>query len=141
MIARLDVNLEEYPCSSKLTEQDIDPGKRVLVLDSDLIKGSVVHTHSECLILLLDKDCGHPEGDELGRMNPFSSKSCNCVLSSANSFGGIRYDLLEIGAVLGFSSITNSTSLSRGNPGKSSGKTSGNSHTTEISWISGMIAS
>jgi hypothetical protein len=74
-------------------------------------------------------------------MNPFSSRSCNCVLSSVNSFGGIRYDLLEIGAVPGFNSITNSTSLSGGNPGRSSRKTSGNSHTTGISWISGMMAS
>jgi hypothetical protein len=58
MIARPEVNLGEYPCSSKLIEQDIDPGKRVLVLDSDFIKGFVVHTHSKRLILLLDKDCG-----------------------------------------------------------------------------------
>jgi hypothetical protein len=41
-----------------LIEQDIDPGKRVLVLDCDLIKGCVVHAHSKLLILLLDKDCG-----------------------------------------------------------------------------------
>jgi hypothetical protein len=58
MIARPEVNLGKYSSSSKLIEQDIDPGKRVLVLDSDLIKGSVVHAHSKCLILLLDKDCG-----------------------------------------------------------------------------------
>jgi hypothetical protein len=84
---------------------------------------------------------GQPHGDELGRMNPFCNRSFNWVLSSANSFGGIRYDLLEIGAILGFNSITNSTSLYGGNPGKSSRKTSGNSHTTAISWISGMMAS
>jgi hypothetical protein len=84
---------------------------------------------------------GQPQGDELGQMNPFSSRSCNWVLSFANSFGGIRYDLLEIGVVSGFNSITNSTSLSGGNQGRSSGKTSGNSHTTGIPWISGMIAS
>jgi hypothetical protein len=84
---------------------------------------------------------GQPHGDELGRINPFSSRSCNWVLSSASSFGGIWYDLLEIGAVPGFNSITNSTSLSGGSPGKSSGKMSGNSHTIGISWISGMIAS
>jgi hypothetical protein len=58
MIARPEVNFGEYPCSSKLIEQDIDPRKRVLVLDCDLIKGSIVHTHSKRLILLLDKDCG-----------------------------------------------------------------------------------
>jgi hypothetical protein len=59
-------------------------------------------------------------------LNPFSIKSCNFILSSANSFGGIRYDLLEMGAVSGFRLITNSTSLSRGNPGRSSGNTSRN---------------
>jgi hypothetical protein len=84
---------------------------------------------------------GQPQGEELGRINPFSSRSCNWVLSSTSSFGGIRYDLLEMGAVPGFNSITNSTSLSGGNPDRSSGKTSGNSHTTGISWISGMMAS
>jgi hypothetical protein len=57
MIARPEVNLGEYLSSRKLIEQDIDPGKRVLVLDSDLIKGSVVHAHSKCLILLLNKNC------------------------------------------------------------------------------------
>jgi hypothetical protein len=76
---------------------------------------------------------GQPQGEELGRINPFSSRSCNWVLSSASSFGGTQYDLLEIGAVLGFNSITNSTSLSGGNLGRSSGKTSGNSHTTTTS--------
>jgi hypothetical protein len=58
MVARPEVNLGKYPSSGKLIEQDIDPGKRVLILDSDLIKGSVVYAHSKCLILLLDKDCG-----------------------------------------------------------------------------------
>jgi hypothetical protein len=58
MIARLEVNFGEYPCSSKLIEQDIDPGKRVLILDCYLIKGSVVHAHSKRVILLLDKNCG-----------------------------------------------------------------------------------
>jgi hypothetical protein len=133
MIAQAKVNLGKYPGSSELVELDIDPGQRVHVLDSDLIKGSVGHAHSKCLILLLVKNYRTSHGDELGRMNPFSSNSCNCVLSSANSFGGIRYDLLEIGAVPSFILITNSTSRSRGNPGRSSGNTSGNSHTTGIS--------
>src|SRR5687767_13296844 len=87
------------------------------------------------------KMVGQPHGDELGRMNPFSSRSCNWVLSSASLFGDIRYDLLEMGVVPGFNSITNSTSLSGGNPGKSSGKTSGNSHTIGISLISCIVVS
>jgi hypothetical protein len=57
MIAWPEVNLGEYPSSSKLIEQDIDPGKRVLVLDGNLIKGSVIHSHSKRLILLLDENC------------------------------------------------------------------------------------
>jgi hypothetical protein len=83
---------------------------------------------------------GHPHGDELGLINTFSKKSCNCVLSSANSLGGIRYVLLEIGAVPGLNSITKSTSLYGGNLGKSIGNTSGNSHTTEMSCISCTMA-
>jgi hypothetical protein len=59
---------------------------------------------------------GQPQGDELDQINPFSNRSCNCVLSSANSFGGIWYDHLETGVVPGFNSITNSTSLAGGNP-------------------------
>jgi hypothetical protein len=42
---------------------------------------------------------GHPHGDELGLINPFSNKSYNCVFNSANSLGVIRYDLLEIGVI------------------------------------------
>jgi hypothetical protein len=84
---------------------------------------------------------GQPHGDELGLINPFSNKSCSCVFSSSNSLGGIRYDLLEIGAVPGFHSITNSTSLSGGNPGRSSGNMSRNSHTTGMFCTSCTMAS
>jgi hypothetical protein len=58
MIARPEVNFGEYSGSGKLIEQNINLGKRVLVLNGDLIKGSVVHAHSKCLILLLNKNCG-----------------------------------------------------------------------------------
>ena len=56
MIPQPEVNLGEYASSSKFIEQDIDLGQRVLVLDSDLIKGSIVHAHSKCLNFLLDKN-------------------------------------------------------------------------------------
>jgi hypothetical protein len=56
MIARPEVNLGKYPSSSKLIKQNINPGKRVLILDCDLIKGSVIHAHPKRLIILLDKD-------------------------------------------------------------------------------------
>src|ERR1041385_6960979 len=80
---------------------------------------------------------GQPHGDELGRMKPFANKASSCILSSANSRGAILYGRLEIGAVPGARSIMNSTHLSGGIPGSSSGKTSGKSRTTEISSRSG----
>jgi hypothetical protein len=57
MIARPEVNFGKYPSSGKLIEYDINPGKRVLVLDCDRIKGSIVHAHLKCLTFLFDKDC------------------------------------------------------------------------------------
>jgi hypothetical protein len=46
MIAQSEINLGEYPGSCKLIEQTIDPRKRILVLDGNLIEGSIVHEHS-----------------------------------------------------------------------------------------------
>jgi hypothetical protein len=73
-------------------------------------------------------------------MFPYNEKSLHINLYSSLYFLKlgitIRYNLLEIGAVPGFNSITNSTSLLGGNPGKYLGNTSGNSHTTEMSCIS-----
>src|SRR3954470_18314227 len=80
---------------------------------------------------------GQPHGDELGRMKPFSNKSSSWVLSSANSRGAILYGRLEIGTVPGTRSTMNSTHLSGGTPGSSSGKTFGKSRTTGISSSSG----
>lgn len=51
-----------------------------------------------------------------------------------NSVGAILYGAIEIGAVLGTISITNSTCLSGGNLGNSFGKTSKNSHTVST-WL------
>jgi hypothetical protein len=65
-------------------------------------------------------------------MYPASYNSVSCFLSSFNSSTNILYGLLEIGAVRGKRSITNSTSLSGGIPGNSPGKTSGNSLTTQM---------
>src|SRR3954471_9541242 len=80
---------------------------------------------------------GQPHGDELGRMKPFANKASSWILSLANSRGAILYGRLEIGAVPGIRSTMNSTHLSRGIPGNSSGKTSGKSRTTGISSMSG----
>jgi hypothetical protein len=56
MITRPEVNLGEYPSSGKLIKQNVNLGKRVLILDGDLIKGSIIHAHPQCLVLLLDED-------------------------------------------------------------------------------------
>jgi hypothetical protein len=75
---------------------------------------------------------GAPQGDELGRMYPASCNSVICFLSSFNSSMDIMYGRLEIGAAPGKRSMTNSTSLSGGIPGNSSGKTSRKSLTTRM---------
>src|SRR3954468_4002179 len=76
---------------------------------------------------------GQSQGDELGWMKPFANETSSWALSSANSCGAILYGRLEIGAVPGIRSTMNSTHLSGGKPGSSSGKTSGKSRTTGIS--------
>src|SRR6187551_440139 len=78
---------------------------------------------------------GDPHGDALGRITPLSSISFSCFLSSSSSSTDILYGLLAMGPVPGCSSIMNSTSRSGGNPGTSSGNTSGYSHTTGTSSI------
>ncbi|KAJ0493549.1 hypothetical protein HanIR_Chr12g0587441 [Helianthus annuus] len=66
-------------------------------------------------------------------MNPLLNNSSNCFFNSSISVGANLYGALAIGAVPGIKWILNSTSLSGGNPGNSSGKTSGYSDTTGMS--------
>jgi hypothetical protein len=66
-------------------------------------------------------------------MYPLSNSSFNYIFSSANSLGVILYVRLEIGAVPDCNSIVNYTSRFTGMPGKSFGKTSGNSQAIGIS--------
>nr|BAD26440.1 unknown protein [Oryza sativa Japonica Group] len=87
----------------------------------------------------LTNNTGAPQGDELGRTNPFSCNSLICFLSSSNSLTGIRYGLLDMGVVPGIRSIVNSMSRSSGIPGKSSGNTSGNRYTTGIPFRGSMV--
>ena len=68
---------------------------------------------------------GAPQRDTLDRMKPLSTKSCSWVFNSFNSIGAILYDDMEIGAEPGNTSIPNSSSLSGGNPDKSSEKNQG----------------
>jgi hypothetical protein len=65
-------------------------------------------------------------------MYPASYNSVNYSLSSFNSSTDILYCLFEMGAVPSKRSMTNSTSLSSGILGNSSGKTSGKSLTTQM---------
>jgi hypothetical protein len=56
MITRTKVNLREDFGSSQLIKKNIDSGKRVFVLDGDCIERSVIYTHSQATIILLDKE-------------------------------------------------------------------------------------
>src|SRR3954462_14399786 len=67
---------------------------------------------------------GAPQDEELGWIKPFCNCSQSCFLSSFNSSTDILYGLFAIGPDPGSKSIRNSTSLSGGIPGNSSGNTS-----------------
>nr|GEZ44279.1 putative reverse transcriptase domain-containing protein [Tanacetum cinerariifolium] len=67
-----------------------------------------------------------PHDDELGRINPFSSSSCNCTDNSLISDGANQYGARATAAP-STRLIQNSTCLGGGNPGNSSGNTSGKS--------------
>jgi hypothetical protein len=56
VITRTKVNLREDFGSSQLIEKNIDSGKRVLVPDGDCIERSIIYTHSQATIFLLDKE-------------------------------------------------------------------------------------
>ena len=66
-------------------------------------------------------------------MYPLSCNSRSCFFNSSNSLAAIWQGLFAIGAVPGISLIINSKSLLVGILGKSSGNTSGYSHTTGTS--------
>lgn len=133
MVAWSEINLREQSGSNKLIKQKIDLRKGVLVLNCNFIEGPIIHTHLQSLILLLYENGLIAPRWRTWPNKTFSNKASIWVFHYASSFGGIQYDLLEMEVVPGFNSITNSTSLSRGNPGKSSRNTSRNSCTTRIS--------
>jgi hypothetical protein len=56
VITRTKVNLREDFGTSQLIEKNIDSGKRVFVLDGDCIERSVIYTHSQATIFLLDEE-------------------------------------------------------------------------------------
>ncbi|MFS7943685.1 hypothetical protein Hanom_Chr06g00503151 [Helianthus anomalus] len=89
----------------------------------------------------LTNKIGAPQGDELGLMKPFASNSSSCVLNSFIYVGANLQGALATGAAPGIISILNSTCLSGGDPGSSSGNTSGYSEMTGISSILGFGSS
>jgi hypothetical protein len=56
MITRTKVNLREDFGTIQLIKKNIDLGKRVFVFDGDCIERSVIYTHSQATIFLLDKE-------------------------------------------------------------------------------------
>jgi hypothetical protein len=52
MISGEEINLGEHLGSRQLIKQDVDDGKGILVLDSDFIQRSIIHTKTEILIFL-----------------------------------------------------------------------------------------
>src|SRR3954465_14054253 len=86
--------------------------------------------HNLCVLSFFStNNTGAPQDEELGWINPFCNCSPSCFLSSFSSSTDILYGLFAIGPEPGTKSIRNSTSLSGGIPGNSSGNTSGYSHT------------
>ncbi|MFS7973026.1 hypothetical protein Hanom_Chr09g00851711 [Helianthus anomalus] len=96
-----------------------------------------MHRRIEPSFFLTNK-IGAPHGDELGLTKPLASRSSSCVLNSFISVGANLYGALAIGAAPGMTSILNSTCLSCGKPGSSSGKTPGKSEMTGMSSIFGF---
>jgi hypothetical protein len=56
VITRTKVNLRKDFGTNQLIKKNIDSGKRVFVLDGDYIEQSVIYTHSQATIFLLDKE-------------------------------------------------------------------------------------
>jgi hypothetical protein len=56
VVARTKVDLREDFGTSQLIKKNIDSGKLVFVFDGDCIEWSVIYTHSQATILLLDKE-------------------------------------------------------------------------------------
>ncbi|GKF27416.1 hypothetical protein Tco_0083310, partial [Tanacetum coccineum] len=70
---------------------------------------------------------GARQGEELGLMKALSISSCSCSASSFISYGANLYGARATSVAPGTKSIRNFTCRVDGIPGKSSGKTSGNS--------------
>jgi hypothetical protein len=108
-------------------------GNRYLFLIVMEFKGRYSTHNLKDWSFFLTNKVGQSQGEEHGWMYPLSKSYFNCTFNSANSLGVILYSRMEIGVILGYNSMLNSTSRSGGMSGKLSEKTSGNSQTT---WMS-----
>jgi hypothetical protein len=77
VITGVEINLGEYLGSLQLIKQDINAWEGILVLDGDCIQQSVIYPQMETLSFFDMNNAGQPQGDELGRIKPLSSKSFN----------------------------------------------------------------
>ncbi|GBG70521.1 hypothetical protein CBR_g6649 [Chara braunii] len=123
--ATAEVNLGEVFGSTEAIKKVGYRGKRILVLDRDLVQGAVIRAHAEFRgVVRLDEETA----EELGLMDPFSRSSLSwCFISSASGteswYGG-----RQGGEWPGSRSMMWETPRSGGSPaGKDSGNTSLNS--------------
>ena len=84
---------------------------------------------------------GAPHGDILGLIKPLSTKSLSWGFNSFNSAETIRQGGIDMRFVSGSKSMPKSISHPRGIPGRSLGKTSGNSLTTGTDSVGGTSES
>ena len=93
-----------------MIKQVVNPRERVLSLNGDFIKLAVSIHILKDPSLFLTKKIGAPNGEILGLMKIFSSKSLSCALNSFNSAGDIQYIGTEMGFVSGSTSMPKSIS-------------------------------
>jgi hypothetical protein len=77
MIARSKIDLGKDLGTSQLIKEHINAGQWIFILDCHRIEWTIVNTHPQATILLFHKRAGLPQGEELGRIYPLSSNSCN----------------------------------------------------------------
>jgi hypothetical protein len=68
VVTRTKIDLGENFGSSQLIKKNIDPGKRIFVLDSYCIEQFVIYAQPQAPSFFLTKRVGQSQGEELGRM-------------------------------------------------------------------------
>mgnify|MGYP005835591863 CR=1 FL=1 len=85
VVPRSEVDLGEHLGPIELIKQIFDLGKWILVLDCNFIEGAIVNAHADGTVLFAKNRIGDPQGEALGRINPFLNCSSSCFFNSANS--------------------------------------------------------